>query len=59
MMQEYPFVMQPYGITNVASVVPFTVTMTVANQKLSTFNGSSPFSILDYDVDIQRTYHIV
>ena len=51
MMQEYPFVMQPYGITNVASVVPFTVTMTVANQKLSTFNGSSPFSILDYDVE--------
>ena len=51
MMQEYPFVMQPYGITNVASVVPFTVTMTVANQKLSTFNGSSPFSILDYNVE--------
>lgn len=51
MMQEYPFVMQPYGITDVASVVPFTVTMTVANQKLSTFNGSSPFSILDYDVE--------
>lgn len=51
MMQEYPFVMQPYGITDVASVVPFTVTMTVANQKLSTFNGSSPLSILDYDVE--------
>ncbi|PZX04495.1 transglutaminase superfamily protein [Psychrobacillus insolitus] len=51
MMQEFPFVMQPYGITNVASVVPFTATMTVANQKLSTFNGGSPFSILDYDVE--------
>jgi transglutaminase-like putative cysteine protease len=50
MMQEFPFVMQPYGITNVTSVEPFTATMTVANQKLSTFNGSSPSSLLDYDV---------
>ena len=50
-MQEYPFVMQPYGITNVTSAEPFTATMTVANQKLSTFNDSSPSSLLDYDVE--------
>ncbi|SES38848.1 transglutaminase family protein [Psychrobacillus sp. OK032] len=50
MLQEYPFVMQPYGIKRVDALEPFTLSWSESNQKLTTFNGGSTVPITNYDV---------
>lgn len=50
MLQEYPFVMQPYGIKRVDALEPFTLSWNETNQKISTFNGGSTVAIQNYDV---------
>lgn len=50
MLQEYPFVMQPYGIKRVDALEPFTLSWNETNQKISTFNGGSTVPIQNYDV---------
>lgn len=41
MSQAYPFIMQPYGIEQVNSGIPVTLSMDVSNQKLTTIDGGN------------------
>ncbi|MFJ7827757.1 transglutaminaseTgpA domain-containing protein [Psychrobacillus sp. NPDC096623] len=50
MSQSYPFIMQPYGIEQVNSGVPFTLSMDVSTQKLYTIDGGNETPISMYDV---------
>ncbi|MFJ8066273.1 DUF4129 domain-containing transglutaminase family protein [Psychrobacillus sp. NPDC096426] len=50
MLQDYPFVMQPYGIKRVDALEPFTLSWNETDQKISTFNGGSTVPIRNYDV---------
>ena len=50
MSQNYPFIMQPYGIQQVASGQSFTLSMNDRNQKLYTFEQDYEVSVPNYDV---------
>ena len=51
MLQEFPFIMQPYGIKSVDSIsqAPFRMDMDPMNQKISTFIGENTVPIRNYD----------
>lgn len=50
MSQSYPFIMQPYGIEQVDSEQPVTLSLNVRNQKLNTFNGTEETPVGAYNV---------
>lgn len=50
MSQPYPFIMQPYGIEQVNSEQPVTLSMNSTNQKLSSIKGVNEVSVGAYDV---------
>lgn len=50
MFQDYPFIMQPYGIKSVDALEPITLSWNESNQKISTFNNGSTVPITNYDV---------
>ena len=50
MSQAYPFIMQPYGIEQVDSEQPFTLSLNVRNQKLYTFKGTGETTVGAYNV---------
>lgn len=50
MSQAYPFIMQPYGIEQVNSEQPVTLSLNVRNQKLYTVNGTGETPVGAYNV---------
>ncbi|WP_277586090.1 transglutaminase domain-containing protein [Psychrobacillus antarcticus] len=50
MSRSYPFIMQPYGIEQVDSEQPVTLSLNERNQKLNTFNGADETPVGAYNV---------
>lgn len=49
-LKPFPFIMQPYGIEQVDSEEPVTLSLNENNQKLNTFNGSTETPLEIYNV---------
>ncbi|TQR19628.1 transglutaminase TgpA family protein [Psychrobacillus vulpis] len=59
MRQEFPFVVQPYGLTSINSLEQVTLSLNATNQKISTFRGGDTVPLGSYEVSFREpTYSL-
>ncbi|WP_313893486.1 transglutaminase domain-containing protein [Psychrobacillus sp.] len=57
MREEYSFVMQPYGLINLNTAEPATISLNATNQKMTTFLGGNTVPLQEYEIEFSEPYY--